>query len=469
MVADGMRTKTDLRSRWMAAAVLMCGIAQAACGINIVRPKFGAPEFAEPNGTFRVEVTAPAGLASNGWSATLVNDLRPWPGCALQRAVCTPGPDSTSEASYALTFRLPPDAPPEVFSLIVRHAEAGTATNRHAVSVVTALDRSFYIIHYADPQSETYRAAEASGMAGTHGSLEEVGWHVPVFNLIHPRFVFDTGDEIDDGFRDTVARYGQYLDALNPLNSPVLITRGNNDAGDPGHWKTNIGPATFSITMGSFYVCMKDYTSDDRLAWFTNDYALSFSNTGILFRLFGQHYYSGDDAFAPPAGQEPDLMLVGHKHESALLQSKPYPILCSGPAFKFGHSSFLEFTRCGRGWTCSLKTNDPGAVCFDPVGDAGAGCVACGYAAPNDGMSLSNSVVITNRLGFDFWDGRVRFLMRRAPGGYQVRGGKVLAEYDTAAGPNTAVLVQVDIVPSNVTHVSIAPSSEGDKDLSGHR
>lgn len=139
----------------------------------------------------------------------------------------------------------------------------------------------------------------------------------------------------------------------------------------------------------------------------------------------------------------------------ATWQTSPYYILSSGPAFSHGAVSFLPFYKNGTNWLCPGRTNHPGGTQFNPVLDWGTGKVVCAYAFSNDGTTFINVAAITNRLAFNFWDGRVRFLMRKARGGYRVVGGSELAEYDYGDGTNTAVLVQVNIAGNALTTVSI--------------
>lgn len=427
----------------------------ASADVFIFRPRIGCPAFAEPGGAFNVEVQASASLSSNAWTATLANDLREWTNGVVEQARHGWHVYNNSATGWSLSVRVPADIPPEVFRLVISHPSGGTATNTHCVGVVPAFDTDFYILHYADPQASASNALAASGMNTPYGSIQEMYWHTPVFNLINPRFMFNTGDELDDGDVDTVNRYRQYLNAVETLTVPLLTTRGNNDRGDFGHWKTNLGQATYSITLGSFYICMKDYNSNEQLSWFTNDYASSFADTNIRFRLFGQHYSSGASSFAPPSGQYPNLMLVGHGHTFTTLQTAPYYILESGPAHYYGATALFPFYKNGTNWLSPGTTNHPGGTGFPAVGDWGAAIVSSRYANANNGTAHSNTVTITNALALDFWDGRVRFLMRQAAGGYVVSGGEVLAEYDCHGDTNTAVLVRVDIAPRTNSTVSI--------------
>jgi hypothetical protein len=468
LIRIAMSSTAKSVARRLAAAVLALGCCSPEShALEIFRPKIGVPEFAEPGGSFRVEVTAAAGLAGNGWSATLFNDLRSWTNLVVQSAAYGTRVYNNTSAGYLLTIQPPPDAPPELFSLTVRHAAGGAATNRHAVSLLPRLETDFYIVHYADPQTSASNALAASGMNSPYGSIQEIYWHAPVLSLINPRFLFNTGDELDNGDVDTVNRYRQYLDAIETLRVPLLITRGNNDRGDFGHWKSVIGQAAYSLTLGSFYVCMNDTRGNEMFDWFANEYAASFNNTNIRYRLFGQHFNANPDGrnpyfHTPPAGREPHLMLVGHSHSFSVLQTSPYPVLSSGPAHYYGASGLFAFYTNGTQWLCPGATNHPAGTQFLAVGDWGAPNVACAYGLPNNGSSPSNTALISNSLAFDFWDGRVRFHMPHARGGYAVSGGVKLAEYDYSNGTNTAVLVRVNIRSNRVSTVSIARADSDD-------
>ncbi len=439
-----------------AQLVVFLALVPALCyaQLAIFRPKFGVPEFPLTNqGAFRVEVEAASGLDPRGWNARLANDLRAWT-CSVAQAAYGRVVNCNSQTGYLLTVRAPAGIPPEVFDLTVGHAAAGSATSRHCVRPLPATETNFYILHFADPQVVSEKAAHPSGRGGRYGSVEAIAWCAPAINLINPRFLINTGDEVDNG---VAALYPKYLDALKRLDVPLLITRGNNDWGSLDAWKRDIGPPTYSLRLGSFYIGMKDYLSDENLAWFTNDVAGSFADPQIAFRLFGQHFITGDRSYAPPPGLYPDLMLVGHIHIFATLSLEPYPVLASRKACDYGACAIFEFLRTDRGWTCpSIPVHGFGNV-LTLHGDWGKPPrVACVYSNRNDGAALANTAFITNSLAYDFWDGRVRFLMRKSPAGFAVSGGDLVAEYDYAP-TRSAALVRVNIRRNALTSVSIAP------------
>jgi hypothetical protein len=451
--------RTLFPNRLRAALLCLAGglaLASPASGapLAICRPKIGAPAFPLTNGTLTLEIEAARGLAANGWSVRLANDLRAWT-CSVERVESGRYLNCNSATGYLLTARLPPGIAPELFNLAVSHAAGGSAANRHCVNVLTNYETDFYILHLADPQVETDNATAANGAGNLHGSVQAIRWAAPAYSLIHPRFILDTGDEVDNGQAEL---YPKYLEAIRAIGAPLLITRGNNDAqGKFADWQRDLGPSTYSITMGSFYVGLNDYTTSTNRAWFTNDYAASFAKPGITFRLLGQHWNSGRQAYAPAAGQSPDLMLVGHNHSFATLSTNPYYVLSSGPGWDYGAVGILEFHKQGQGWVCLNKTTHGKANKLQVYGDWGRpGRVASTFSQDNNGTAFTNAAFVTNGLNYDFWDGRIRFLMRKIPAGYAVGGGEKITEYDYSA-TNTAVLVKVNIRKNALTIVTVFP------------
>lgn len=441
--------------------LVICCLVAAACPalaqFSIARPNYGVPEFAEPGGTFRVEVKASAGLSNTLWSAVLINDLRSWTG-VVEQVDYGSYIDNNTLVGYELKVRVPADISPEVFNLVISHPSGGGATNRNAVSIVPDLETNFYVLHYADPQAEAYEPDNAdTGMHGTHGSIREMYWHAPAMRLINPRFMFDTGDELDNVYGTSVARYQEYVDAMCQMGVPVLATRGNNDSVlSLADWRSTIGIETYFLTMGSFYVCQKDYNADDHTTWFTNDYAASFTNPAIKYRLFGQHFIVGGAAWLPPAGQSPGLMLVGHGHVNSTLQSSPYYIIETQQACNKGAVGFFEFARGSTNWTCTSLTNIPAAQ-FQVMSAGAVARIANTFACTNNGSCFTNTATIVNQIPTDFWDGRVRFLMKYSAAGYSVSNGVKLAEYAYNGNSNMAVVVKVNIAKSATTVVGIQP------------
>ena len=440
---------------WMAAS------APAWAQLLIARPIFGVPEFAEPGGTFHAEIKAQAGLPAAGWTVVLANDLRSWEGAVEQTSYGLLA-DNDSAEGYRLTIRVPADIPPEVFQLVVAHPDAGAATNENAVGVIPSFEEDFYILHYTDLQAGGLEPTKPeTGMCGNNGSIREIYWHAPAIRLINPRFLLDTGDELDDPYyAGSTAHYHEYAEALGQTGVPVLATRGNNDDMiSAEEWRTTRGVESYSIAIGSFAVFQKDYNENHFSAWFTNAYAASFTNTAIGFRLYGQHFSDSGASWLPPAGQDPGLMLVGHIHANTVVQSNPYAILSTAAAHNKGSVGLFEFERTPTNWVCTTLTNTAEAQ-FQLMSSGSVSRLQNTFSFPNDGTSFTNTSTILNQLPNRFRFGRLRFLMPYSSTGYAVSNGVKLAEYPFHGGSNMAVLVRVDIAPNDTTVVDIHPAPE---------
>jgi len=439
----------------MAVGFLFLVQISASAAITIARPNYGVPELAETGGTFRVEIKASAGLSSNEWSAVLINDLRTMTG-TVEQAEYGAYVDNDTVTGYRLTVRVPEGVSPEIFKLGISHTTGGTATNRHAVSVLRNFETNFYILHYTDIQVEGMEPTNPNtGQYNVKGSVREIYWHEPSISLINPRFMFNTGDEKENVWPGQTG-YDLYLDAMCTIDVPVFVTRGNNDSTvSTAVWRSLIGVESHSLTMGSFYLCMKDYRQNNYLSWFTNQYAASFTNTAIKYRLFGQHFDSGATSWMPPAGQYPDLMLVGHGHGNSIHASTPYYRIMTAAAFNKGAVGFFNFAKSGGNWSCSNIGNQ----WFQLMSSGASAKVTNSFSVVNDGSQTTNQATIINNIAHNFYDGRLRFHMQYWPQGYEVTGGEKIAEYSYNGGTNMAVLVKVDIAASATTVVSINPFS----------
>lgn len=70
------------------------------------------------------------------------------------------------------------------------------------------------------------------------------------------------------------------------------------------------------------------------------------------------------------------------------------------------------------------------------------------FYKPNDGTSTYNIATVKNMIDFNFYDGRVKFIM--PPGKYRVKGGEVLSQYDSYDGLKTIVVAKVNIPKGSV-------------------
>lgn len=453
------------------------------------RPRFVNPAFValdhKVDREFTIEMK---GLAqARDWKVSVFNDFQVW-NCELVSATFS-RINRDTEPGWSVRARIPANAPPELLDLRVCNSE-GVGIQKKAVNVVTSFRSDFYILHVSDEQIVNELHTDPSGqfwhMVGT---WEEIKWMQQPINLIHPRFVLVTGDQIDFngaldawnnwdnwGYRpsgkkvftreETLALErrlsGLYKDCHQGFQVAYVEAPGNHDvapenkvlAGSNIHWhdisagiyETEFGQRSFSFRMGDFYVLMHDWTDSVLKPWAAADYAASVADPTVTFRLIGQHFNT-DQAFLP---NRCDLMLVGHGHTTATLQSSPYYIYEDGPTFMYGRAGFFNFRRETNGWTC-LQTVRPRDQVKDtwPLFTAN-GAVKKVRCSEPDPMNLETNVVsITNDLPEEFYDGRLRFVL--PPHDYQsVENGTISAQYSCRDGTKTVLLVKV-VIPANGT------------------
>jgi len=460
------------------------------------RPRLVTPAIAALDSAadrqFSAEIRA-ASSAKN-WSASIANDLRSWP-CEIVSAKFSKI-NNASEPGWQIKISVPTNAPPELFTLTVTSSEC-TSVQPQSVSVTEAFETNFYVLHITDEQIVNQYHTDPSGqyykMVGT---WEEMKWMQEPVNLINPRFVIITGDQIDfngalDGWNNW-ANWGYtpkgkkifseketteleyrlsalYKDSHTGYHVPYVEAPGNHDVTPPGKllkgstidwhpisariYEEQFGQRDWSFRMGDFYVLMHDWSSARLRQWAERDYAAALDDSSIKFRMIGQHFFKKSDCKDPFVPEKCDLMLVGHGHTTVNVQTEPYCIYEDRAAFKYGTAGFFNFRRTGDGWTCDQtvaprdKTNDVWGL----FGDNGVTKKV--RADQPDTMNISaNSVTITNDLPHNFYDGRVRFVLGH--GRYRtVENGTILSQYDSADGTKTAVLVRVNIPASGTITV----------------
>lgn len=480
--------------------LLLAALSDLACAATrndtaLWRPRFATPAIVAldtaTNRQFTAELHAPR--TATGWSVIVSNDLRAW-SCSVVAARYSTINRGT-EPGWLIKAAVPPDASPELFSLVVGSSDS-VSVQQQAISVVPAFATDFYVLHITDEQIVNQYHTAPSGMwYGSVGTWEELKWMQEPVNLINPRFVIITGDQIDfngalDGWNNW-ANWGYepngkrvftraetlalehrltdlYLDCHRGYRVPYVEAPGNHDVPPVNKpllgaeprllwhplavpiYEAAFGQRSYSLRMGDFYVLMHDWSERALKNWANADYDQALNDPSITYRLVGQHY-TNDQAVYPQAC---DLMLVGHGHGTATLQSAPYYIYMDGPAFRYGTTGFFNFKRLPRGWTCD-QTAAPRDTAKDvwPLFTANGKTKKVRCDQPDSMNVTTNSVTITNDLAENFYDGRVRFI--RPKGIYSAQNGTVLAQYDFANATRTAVLVRVNIPASGSVTVSL--------------
>jgi hypothetical protein len=465
------------------------------------RPRFATPAIVALDSVADRELTAEikASPAANGWSATIANDLKSWP-CQVVSATYAKINRGT-EPGWQIKISVPTNASPELFSLTVNSSEGASMQNQ-SVSVVPAFETNFYVLHITDEQIVNKIHTDPSGqyykMVGT---WEEMKWMQEPVNLINPRCVIITGDQIDfngalDGWNNwanwdytpkgkknfteeetTNLEYrlsDMYKDCHKGYHVAYAEAPGNHDVTPRGKllhgtdidyhpisasiYEQQFGQRSWSFRMGDFYVLMHDWSDAGLKAWAEKDYQSALDDPSVKFRLVGQHFDKdwngapgGTSSFVPKTC---DLMLIGHGHVTKTVQTSPYYIYENRAAFIYGTAGFFNFERTSDGWKCD-QTVAPRDEKKDvwPLFTANGETKKVRTDQPDPMNLTTKHVTITNDLPENFYDGRVRFVLDK--GSYRVKNGTVLAEYDCANGTKTAVLVRVNIPASGNISIDV--------------
>jgi hypothetical protein len=483
--------------RFAFVLLLLIGALPAAAATRndaaLWRPRLPTPAIVAldtpANREFTAEVRATP--AAGDWKVTIANDLKTWTCPVVSATFATI--NRGTEPGWQIKARVPADASPELFALTVS-CNQSISTQNQSLSVCPAFSTDFYILHISDEQIVNDKHTDPSGQYyRTVGTTEEMVWMQEPINLIHPRFVFVTGDQIDyngalDGWnnwhnwgyepgahkrftpQETMAlekRLSEmYLDCHRGYRVPYVECPGNHDVTPANKklfdtkilwhpisvkfYEAYFGQRSWSFRMGDFYVLLHDWSDRGLKAWAAADYAASLADPTIQYRLIGQHFHT-DQAFVPNAC---DLMLIGHGHTTATIQTSPYYIYEDGPGFKYGTTGFFNFKRKADGWTCdqTVSARDTSKDVWPLFTDNGVTKKV--RADQPDPMNVTaHSITITNDLPEEFYDGRVRFILDK--GAYHsVQNGVILAQYNCLNDAKTAVLVKVDIPASGSVTVA---------------
>ena len=180
------------------------------------------------------------------------------------------------------------------------------------------------------------------------------------------------------------------------------------------------------------------------------------------------HIYAGTSLTQAQMSTYPNLEIKGHDDSWAINQSSPFYIFSLGGGgeggWTGGSGTMFNFNYSGGNWTCPQATSSFGInnkMIFINDGRIASAQTKLRdtYQNANTGTATSNTCTITNEVNFNFYDGRVRFIM--APGNYNVTGGTKLSQYNSADGTKTIVLARVNIPASGTTSVSITSAGGG--------
>jgi len=457
----------------------------SASSINIWIPRKATPAYVEPGRLLTAEVIAPKTLSAKKWQVALISELgKKWDCKFISATYSTNGLDLGAKSGWKITFTVPSAVVPELCAIKITGPDDANETRSDAVSIVPpgTLKKSFYGVLFTDEHIYRVAAIKEDGA----NSMENILLSAQVLNIANPRFVACPGDySTAQSRREEDWIENNYLTVKSVFKVPTLQSTGNHEY---DHWQnvpktiplnftyedyekyfgqrsyaTTIGPVT--VLMHEIYTNQPPVTPDTALMTrVVAKWGTVLSDTSIKYRLIVQHCFDQTmGAFIPEnhgmGVNGCNLMLGGHVHQT-LIKSAPdssrnYYRLYGTAAQQYGRSEWFNFINDGSNhWSCpqansgycdSINTTPLYSNALTKTLN-----LTVAYAHENDGTGTSNTCTITNKIKFNFYDGRIRFLMSK--GKYFVSGGTMLGEYDYSEGKNikTAVICKVNI-PARTT------------------
>lgn len=444
--------------------------------IDILVPRPHQPIFAQPGDMITLEILDSTTKDFADWKVLLKNDLAKWDAKIISAKPARIF--NETKRGLKLELKIPENITMELMDAVIV-TKNGRGISERSVSVLPKLEEDFYIFHQSDQHILGDSAVEPGGKASKthgHGSKQALTWLTSTYNLTNPRFVLNTGDNMHlynvakdwCGIDEAKNRVQRFFDGVSGYKVPTIIATGNHDMGwndyvQVREWRdvynSLVGQRAFSLRMGSFYMLVSEWTTRDYYDWAKDDFTKSFSDPTIKFRLHATHFFEGFDKWTTIETPEKfsDLVLVGHNHRTRILRSDPFYVLSVASAQDYQKAAFYNFKRANDGWeTDGPRTHSDSTNVFRLIGDYGKPKVFESFSKPNNGKERTNSVSVTNELPLDFYNGRIRFLMKKRKKLYKVQGGEILTQYRTADKKMTAVLVKVNIRNKSVTNISIS-------------
>lgn len=376
-----------------------------------------------------------------------------------------------------ITATIPLQAPEELYDLVVA-TTAGLATSRSAVKVIKEYRRDFTFMQFSDTHLGRDRKEDYPA------ELDKIDKLIEVINIASPDIVFVTGDLVDATarvvslFPDAAQRWRFFyegypakgLRGIKDIRAPTFTVPGNHDweeslssasscqkradfwnrhNGIQGH-HLQYGDARFVMTNNGWSDCSGQDVINGHNDWFKA------VGPGKL-RVLPKHIY-GHNAEEMEFARLNDIRmgLAGHNHNIGPESPYRQGVTDMYIANWIHHMTFSVFNVDGDAKVQYLHNK---VAVENPYEDPSRyrPQLTLAYAEGNNGRSIGNTAVITNKLDIPFPRIKVRFVMRK--GAYQVANGTVeqVIENDTA----TVVDVRAAVGAKAASTVKISQSVTG--------
>ncbi len=384
-----------------------------------------------------------------------------------------------------ILVEVPPDTPEDLYNLIIKCG--GTIhISTKAVKVIKEFKKSHLFIHISD--THVTRQWIGTPEDGYGKELELLDKFIDVANIINPDFIITTGDNIMDYTRinanaagwggkkikgalkapSLVEKWVNYYDGshglrgIHGLNSPVFSLPGNHDfyglakddfTSKAAQWNKMCGLREYGFRYGNTTVA----TVDDFLTGVEGLPMLKMPQHIFKNYIERKGEYSGVKILAKHSNSKLDIeflnkykinaLLHGHDHIPYQEEIGTTPTLFSRPGVvcRSGVRKIVESLGFFRIFTIEngrLSASEPIRFTSDPQKNHKEIPLnlLLNYDKPNDGTALKNRAVITNKLGINLPECKIRFVMKK--GTYKVSNGSIYQTFDS--NEFTIVDIKVD-------------------------
>jgi len=486
-LADTATSEIDLSCVWPN------GVWYADTLKSIWKPLETLPALVRPGDALTVWANAPA--VPTVWSASLHYGTLDVPLGAGTGAY------DPNLGRWVLGFTVPPTAPEEIFSFVLRSDTGIQDSTRHSVKVLPAFKRDYYFAQISDthlPEHTTsstasFSTCDTSGMADFDAVIRAL-------NVIHPEFILHTGDFVNEGDLNTLYQMnemGRALRMVDRLRDPMFLVTGNHDVGGwlatpapigtsrRDWWRFFGWPYLMNPPAGDPYHC-QDYTFDydslrvialesylnydnwmpaiwgagsftgEQVAWLQQQIFAAGPRHKLLMYHFDFDQGANTGSSAGPfqldiATLGVDGAIWGHYHtvpENSITLRTSHP-------FNLGLQSVISNSSGGR--TFRIFRVHDGNITPGPMHHAGTALdsLDTAWSGANDGTRARLSATVTNRFG-EAWDhARLVFNLADRDSSYGATGGTVVQSIRQGGMVN--VYVDCPLPASGSVTVSVAP------------
>jgi len=391
--------------------------------------------------------------------------------------------DNLSSNTYdtLISVMVPAGTPADRYTLLL-HTTSGDEKSSGAVKVIKAFRDQYYVMQWSDAHRWQ------GGHDGMH-TMRKISEMLKIANIMDPEIIIETGDNMYN-VRNHPEREASYFHGfpeqgilgMHDTPAATFMVAGNHDSPNNSYTKDagvaetarfyntfyGLNVYNFSYGNGRFCIFNDAWGMDAVKVPSQGAAAVAWLDTVGRGNFVLSAAHIKDELFKPfDDAVDADLGLVGHNHHIAhenprMINGKPMLFIAGSirdkANFEFNLFRVDNLTGAyepvgGTDGRCQVILNQDAAIIADS--NRWIPNLERSFEKENDGSSVVNAVVITNRYSFPIVGAKVRFVMPKGRT-YAVSQGVVEQAFD---GDSVRVVdVRVFISANSTIAIKIAPS-----------